>query len=256
MRFFIILFIMIFSNNLFSANFEFAFGVGAGATTEFSYALDREESIISSGDRVDSGLSASGFLDIGANFELPNSGVLSSVSLIFETGYNYYMRIRTLYKEYPEMARHRFIYHSLILGIMPKLNFDYGISLGIGAGILLPLYSQSGKGKNEANWGLGSYHNDGLGSYYDGGYKEFNFKRISYMYKVPVMPYVKLNLEKNFYMSELWAFKIGANMIYNFGMEFDTDNLRKNTTQYTFDEYKFSSLSFEVFFGFGFGRPK
>ena len=144
MRFFIILFIMIFSNNLFSANFEFAFGVGAGATTEFSYALDREESIISSGDRVDSGLSASGFLDIGANFELPNSGVLSSVSLIFETGYNYYMRIRTLYKEYPEMARHRFIYNSLILGIMPKLNFDYGISLGIGTGILLPLYSQSG----------------------------------------------------------------------------------------------------------------
>ena len=76
------------------------------------------------------------------------------------------------------------------------------------------------------------------------------------MYKVPVIPYVKLNLEKNYYISELWAFKIGANMIYNFGMEFDTDNLRKNTTQYTFDEYKFSSLSFEGFFSFGFGRPK
>ena len=70
------------------------------------------------------------------------------------------------------------------------------------------------------------------------------------------MPYIKLNLEKSFYMSELWAFKIGTNMIYNFGMEFDTDNLRKNTTQYTFDEYKFSSLVFELFFGFGFGRPK
>ena len=172
----LILFIII-SSFLFSANFEFAFGVGAGATTEFSYALDREESIISSGDRVDSGLSVTAFLDIGANFELPNAGALSSVSLIFETGYNYYMRIRTLYKEYPEMARHRFFYHSLILGILPKLNFDYGISLGIGAGIFLPLYSQSGKGRNEANSGLGSYHNDGLGSYYNGGYKEFNFKR-------------------------------------------------------------------------------
>ena len=137
----LILFIII-SSFLFSANFEFAFGVGAGATTEFSYALDREESIISSGDRVDSGLSVTAFLDIGANFELPNGRVLSSVSLIFETGYNYYMRIRTLYKEYPEMARHRFFYHSLILGILPKLNFDYGISLGIGAGIFLPLYSQ------------------------------------------------------------------------------------------------------------------
>ena len=166
------------------------------------------------------------------------------------------MRIRTRYKEYPEY-RHKFFYHNLISGIMPKLNFDYGISLGIGAGILLPLYSQSGKGKNEANWGLGSYHNDGLGSYYDGGYKEFNFKRISYMYKVPVMPYVKLNLEKNFYMSELWAFKIGANMIYNFGMEFDMDKLGEGGAKYyAWDKYKFSSLSFEVFFGFGFGRPK
>ena len=47
MRFFIILFIMIFSNNLFSANFEFAFGVGAGATTEFSYALDIEKKVLS-----------------------------------------------------------------------------------------------------------------------------------------------------------------------------------------------------------------
>ena len=103
---------------------------------------------------------------------------------------------------------------------------------------------------------MGSYHNDGLGSYYDGGYKEFNFKRISYMYKVPVMPYVKLNLEKNFYMSELWAFKIGANLVYNFGMEFDMDKLKSDTNIYGYDKYNFSSLSFEVFFGFGFGRPK
>ena len=41
------------------------------------------------------------------------------------------------------------------------------------------------------------------------------------------MPYIKLNLEKSFYMSELWAFKIGANLLYNFGMEFDMDNLKK-----------------------------
>ena len=41
------------------------------------------------------------------------------------------------------------------------------------------------------------------------------------------MPYIKLNLEKSFYMSELWGFKIGANLLYNFGMEFDMDNLKK-----------------------------
>ncbi|WP_288519825.1 hypothetical protein [uncultured Brachyspira sp.] len=67
----LILFIII-SSLLFSANFEFAFG--AGATTEFSYALDREENNMFSGDRVDSDLSVTDFLDIGANFELPNGG--------------------------------------------------------------------------------------------------------------------------------------------------------------------------------------
>ena len=257
MKFKILILFIIISSMLFSANLELGFGGSAGVTTEFSYALDREESYMSSGDRVDSGLSASGFLDIGANFEIPNGEALSSVSLLFETGYNYYMRIRTLYKEYPEMARHRFFYHSLILGILPKLNFDYGISFGIGAGILLPLYSQSGKEKNEANWGLGSYHNDGLGSYNNGGYKEFDFKKITYMYKVPIMPYIKLNFEKNFYMSEKWAFKIGINLVYNFGMEFNMDKLGEGGAKYyAWDKYKFSSLSFELFLGFGFGRPK
>ena len=102
-------------------------------------------------------------------------------------------------KEYPEMAKHRFFYHSLILGILPKLNFDYGISLGIGAGIFLPLYSETGKRSEKSNTGLSSY-------FYD-GYEKFNFEKISYMYKVPIMPYVKLNLEKNYYISELWLSK-------------------------------------------------
>ena len=248
----LILFIII-SSFLFSANFEFAFGVGAGATTEFSYVLDREESFFSSGDRVDSGLSVTAFLDIGANFELPNGRVLSSVSVLFETGYNHYMRIRTLYKEYPEMAKHRFFYHSLILGILPKLNFDYGISLGIGAGIFLPLYS-TGKHKG-SNTIWGEEITTGLGKYL--GINRFNFEKISYMYKVPIMPYIKLNLEKDFYMSELWAFKIGANLLYNFGMEFDMDKLGEGGAKnYAWDKYKFSSLVFELFFGFGFGRPK
>ena len=185
-----------------------------------------------------------------ANFELQDSEVLKGVSILFETGYYYYMRYRTETENIDK--KNKFKYHNLILGILPKLNFNNGISFGIGAGVFLPLYSTvKHKGKNNI-WG--EEITTGLGKYV--GINEFDFKKVSYMYKVPVMPYVKLNLEKNFYISELWAFKIGANMIYNFGMEFDTDNLRKNTTQYTFDEYKFSSLVFELFFGFGFGRPK
>mgnify|MGYP004487568833 FL=1 len=108
------------------------------------------------------------FLDIEANFELPNGGVLSSVSVLFETGYNYYMRIRTRYKEYPKY-RHKFFYHNLILVIIPKLNFDYGISFGIGAGIFLPIYIKSSKEYYESNYGLASYDYD--------GYKEFDFKK-------------------------------------------------------------------------------
>ena len=132
---------------------------------------------------------------------------------------------------------------------MPKLNFDYGISFGIGAGIFLPLYSETGKRSEKSNTGLSSY-------FYD-GYEKFNFEKISYMYKVPIMPYIKLNLEKSFYMSELWAFKIGANLLYNFGMEYDMQKLKSELScSYGYNKYKFSSLSFEVFFGFGFGRPK
>ena len=101
--------------------------------------------------------------------------------------------------------------------------------------------------------GIRPYNNEKSKNY---KLSKIDFKKIINMYKVPVMPYVKLNFEKNFYMSELWAFKIGANLVYNFGMEFDMDKLKSDTNIYGYDKYKFSSLSFEVFFGFGFGRPK
>ncbi|TXJ19760.1 hypothetical protein EPJ79_00965 [Brachyspira aalborgi] len=242
------LFILMYSK-LLPVNFEFSFGGSLGSTIDFSQVvayLDIAKPL--EGSRVDYGFSANCFLDIGANFELQDSEVLKGVSILFETGYYYYMRYRTETENIDK--KNKFKYHNLILGVLPKFNFNNGISFGIGAGIYLPFYSWIGRkiySNTEASpLGLGIY----------GGLSKIDFKKIINMYKVPVMPYVKLNLEKNYYISELWAFKIGANMIYNFGMEFDTDNLRKNTTQYTFDEYKFSSLSFEVFFGFGFGRPK
>lgn len=203
------------------------------------------------GRRTDWGFSVNAFLDIVANFELQNTGALNSVSLLFETGYNYYMRIRSKYEDILEEHKERFKYYNLILGILPKLNFNYGISFGIGAGIFLPLYSTvTHKGKNA----YGEEITTGLGKYV--GINKFNFEKISYMYKVPIMPYIKLNLEKNFYMSDSWAFKIGVNMLYNFGMEFDMDKLKSDTTTYGYNKYNFSSLSFEVFLGFGFGRPK
>lgn len=254
----IFLIIFIFPCVVFSANLEISFGGGVGGSTEFSYTEGINTIPSENGNRVDSGFSANGFLDIGANFELPNAGALSSVSLLFETGYYYYMRIRMNYKDkdiskYEHLAEYKdiFYYHNLILGILPKLNFNNGISFGIGAGIFLPLYSTvTHKGKNA----FGDEITTGLGKYV--GINKFNFEKISYMYKVPIMPYIKLNLEKNFYMSDSWAFKIGVNLLYNFGMEFDMDKLKSDTTTYGYNKYNFSSLSFEVFLGFGFGRPK
>lgn len=243
--------IFIFPCSLFSANFEFSFGGGIGTTIDFSdveISLNYGNIQIEGGSRTDSGFSANAFADIGANFELQNAGALSSVSVLFETGYYYYMRVRTKNNNSSKYL-HRFIYHNLILGVLPKLNFDYGISLGIGAGIYIPLCSIANpynRSEEVSTSGLGEYPKE----------NKHYFKEISYMYKVPVMPYIKLSLERNFYILKSFSFKVGGNILYNFGMEFDMENLKKDTQRYTFDKYKFSSLAFEVFLGFGFGRPR
>ena len=170
----ILLFILTYSK-LFPANFEFAFGGGGATSMEFSYVKDKDGMVEDEGgSRIDDGLTANAFLDIGANFELPNAGALSSVSLLFETGYNYYMRVRTRDKRYPDY-KHRFFYHSLIFGISPKLNFNYGISLGIGVGFYLPIYSESGKKMFDNNIGLASY----------ASVKEFDFEKYYICIKFP-----------------------------------------------------------------------
>ena len=254
----IFLIIFIFPCMAFSVNLEISFGGGVGGSMEFSYTEGLNTIPSENGSRLDSGLYANAFLDIGANFDIKNMGALNSVSILFETGYNYYMRYRRQYKDediakYNHLAEYKdtFYYHNLILGILPKLNFNNGISFGIGFGIYMPLYSAV---KREGKDAWGEEITTGLGKYV--GINRFNFEKISYMYKVPIMPYIKLNLEKNFYISDSWAFKIGGNILYNFGMEFDMDKLKSDTTTYGYNKYKFSSLVFELFFGFGFGRPK
>ena len=71
-----LIFILI-SSILFPANFEFSFGGGVGESAEFSYAYDPATNVwlSESGSRVDIGLSANAFIDIGANFGLPNTDV-------------------------------------------------------------------------------------------------------------------------------------------------------------------------------------
>ena len=61
----IILLFVIYSRFLFSTNFEFGIGGSVGATSEFSYVLDRKESYMASGDRVDSGYRQTPLLILG-----------------------------------------------------------------------------------------------------------------------------------------------------------------------------------------------
>ena len=90
---------------------------------------------------------------------------------------------------------------------MLRLNFHNKVSLGIGGGILIPLYSTA----NQSDYSFGLIDNYRYMT-------KFNQKNIAFMYKLPFMPYVKLNVVRYFYFSDRWSFKIGGNLVYNFGM--------------------------------------
>mgnify|MGYP004679167471 CR=1 FL=1 len=70
-------------------------------------------------------------------------------------------------------------YHSIILGYLLRLNFHNKVSLGIGGGILIPLYSTA----NQADYSFGLIDNYQYMT-------EFNQKNIAFMYKLPFMPYI------------------------------------------------------------------
>ena len=235
----ILLILFIFTNISLASNFEFDIVGSFGFSLDFSdtdgYYLPYSSL---NGKREDLGYTANVLLSIGRNDKILNE-TLTSISSMFETGYNFYSRTRNA-DILNENYNNSYAYNSIILGALFKLNFYNTISLCIVAGIFVPISSKSIKPE------------EALGKY--GDITEFNHDKIAFMYKLPFMPYIKLNVEKYFYFSEKWAFKIGANLLYNFGMEFDMDKLKSDTTTYGYNKYKFSSLSFEVFFGFG--RPK
>ena len=236
---------LLFSNIIFASDFEINFGTSFGCSAEFTYIKGDIPLWLGyqDGNRVDGGATVNAFVLIGRNYKILNEK-LTSISVLFDTGYNFYIRNRTYEPKYNEYSS--YIYHSLILGGLVKLNFYKGISFGVGGGILFPFYSATDK----EDWMLGIYKN----------ISKFTYEKISYMYKVPIMPYIKLNLEKHIYLSEKWSLIAGLNILYNFGMEFNMDRLKNPMyTSFTHDgygEYKFSSLSFEMVLGFGFGRPK
>ena len=66
------------------------------------------------------------------------------------------------------------------------------------------------------------------------------------------MPYIKFSVERYFKYDKIDLITGGV-LTYNFGMVCESDAL---SSAFSYGSYKFSSLSLEVFLGFGFGRPK
>ncbi|WP_198294914.1 hypothetical protein [Brachyspira pilosicoli] len=237
----ILIILFIFSNIVFASSFEFDFSVSSGGTFDFSYNEGYSFKKDLDGFRVGSGLSLSILLSLGRNDEI-NNNILTSISSMIETGYNYYKRERRGNKDYyTDDGYYVYDYHSIILGYLLRLNFHNKVSLGIGGGIFIPLYSTA----NQADYSFGLIDNYQYMT-------EFNQKNIAFMYKLPFMPYVKANVVRYFYFSDRWSFKIGGNLIYNFGMELDTYRLGFYNV---YDKYNFSYFDIEIYVGISFGRP-
>lgn len=235
---------ILFSNLIFAADFQTHLSVSAGPNITFSKA---EHDIWKqyNGFRISNfKINLNALLSAGYNHKIKND-ILTSISVLVETGYNFSGYMRPTDGDFGEEGGTVY-FHSLVLGLIPTLNFYNDLSLGIGAGIMFPL---------SAN--ITDYW-DMMGDYE--GAKKLSFKDIKSFYKVPIMPYIKLNLERHIYFSEKGAFTYGLNIVYNFGMEFNMDRLKNPIhKEFTYDgygQYKFSSLSFELLAAISFGRPK
>lgn len=195
------------------------------------------------GMRIGEGTTVNAFIQLGRNYKIPNEK-LTSISALFETGYNLYIKYRTY--DISKNRTNEYVYHSIIFGGLAKFNFYNKVSFAIGGGIFFPMYSET----DTKDISLGIYLNT----------TKFPYHKIVYMYKVPIMPYLKFNVERYFYFSESWAFTIGLNLIYNFGMELDMNRLKDRDeyhgSYYGYEKYKFSSFSMELALSISFGRPK
>ena len=101
------------------------------------------------GKREDLGYTANVLLSIVRNDKILNE-TLTSISSMFETRYNFYSSTRNA-DILNENYNNSYAYNSIILGALFKLNFYNTISLGIGAGIFVPISSKSIK-PEDAVW--------------------------------------------------------------------------------------------------------
>ncbi len=233
---------LLFSNVVFSQDFQARLSLSMGAVMTFSTAKHNIW-------KQYNGFRMGGYpfilntlFSTGYNFKIKND-ILTSISVLAETGYNFSGYSRPTDKNFGSEGG-TFYFHSLVLGLISTLNFYNDVSLGIGAGVMFPLHANI-----FGYWEL-------MGDYT--GVKELSYKDIKKLYKVPVMPYIKLSVEKTIKYNKVDLIAGGV-FTYNFGMSCDSEVLTyssKAMASFAYNNYKFSAFSAEVFIGFGFGRPK
>ncbi len=185
------------------------------------------------------------FFQVGNYFKLfkNSSDLIKGASIFFDFGYS----LHGGQNEYKDPITNRrymeiIFYHSIALGIAGKLNFSK-MSIGLGTGILAPLYAMIG---------LSQYDGSIIAPNLD-GWKTSDMKDL---FKVPIMPYIKFTIEGYYYIIPGldMAISIGGYVMYNFGMQYKTETINKNISHLAFNKYNFSALSFGAVLGVSLGR--
>lgn len=240
----ILILLLLFQSLVFSADFQTRLSISLGPNITFSTAKHSFYEQYNGFRIGGSKITINTLLAAGYNHRIKNN-ILKSISVLAETGYNFSGYIRPTNGDFGNEGG-IFFFHSLVLGLIPILNFYNNLSLGIGAGVMFPLSADI-----DGYWDFMGYYK---------GVEKLSFNDIKKMYKFPVMPYVKVSVERYFNLSDIYIDMIVGGIIsYNFGMSCEKDILSKaryGLSSFSYESYKFSAITLEIFIAVGFGRPK
>ena len=233
----ILILLLLFQISVFAADFQTHLSISAWPNMTFSEAkhdIWKQDS----GFRVsDYKISLNILLSAGYNHKI-NNNILTSISILAETGYNFSGYMRPEDGDFGEEGGTLY-FHSLVLGLNPTLNFYNDLSFGIGAGVMFPLSANI-----VGDWIM-------IGDYSEAKSKKLSFKDIKKLYKVPVMPYIKFSVERYFKYDKIDLITGGV-LTYNFGMIGESDAL---SDAFSYGSYKFFRSINRSFSWFRFWTP-
>lgn len=195
-------------------------------------------------DSVDGTLGFEGnlFLQMGNYFKLfedDYTSIIKGVSLFADIGFSI-NALMSDYKQNNKEYTELMAFYSIMAGASVKLNFSK-ISVGLGTGVLAPLYAAVASSKYGGVIAAPNLHN-------------WNVDDMRHLFKAPVMPYIKLTVEGFLYLFNNYAAGFGGYIMYNFGMQYKTDAVNNNFGNNIYNKYNFSAISIGLIFGVSIGR--